>query len=236
MEKYLKVGKILKAQGLKGEVKVYSTTSFKDIRYKKGSHLFIKDKNDNYIDLVVNTFYSKGENLDVISFVDHDSIESVEPLLNHELFALKDESILFDNGRFLPPSFGQPVPIAVKKRGCSCGMECCQLHKQRRNTCCPKRLAAGRFFSVRSALSAQSGKGERHYFTSLHQTRRREFVMESLVYLFIAFALVGRRNLSLLIQKAQEQFGRKHGGDTERRLTLGIRTDPMETTERRFAF
>lgn len=100
MEKYLKVGKILKAQGLKGEVKVYSTTSFKDIRYKKGSHLFIKDKNGNYIDLVVNTFYSKGENLDVISFMDHDTIESVEPLLNHELFALKDESILFDNEYF----------------------------------------------------------------------------------------------------------------------------------------
>ena len=100
MEKYLKVGKILKAQGLKGEVKVYSTTSFKDIRYKKGSHLFIKDKNGNYIDLVVNTFYSKGENLDVISFMVHDTIESVEPLLNHELFALKDESILFDNEYF----------------------------------------------------------------------------------------------------------------------------------------
>ena len=100
MEKYLKVGKILKAQGLKGEVKVYSTTSFKEIRYKKGSHLFIKDKNGNYIDLVVNTFYSKGENLDVISFMDHDTIESVEPLLNHELFALKDESILFDNEYF----------------------------------------------------------------------------------------------------------------------------------------
>ena len=100
MEKYLKVGKILKTQGLKGEVKVYSTTSFKDIRYKKGSHLFIKDKNGNYIDLVVNTFYSKGENLDVISFMDHDTIESVEPLLNHELFALKDDSILFDNEYF----------------------------------------------------------------------------------------------------------------------------------------
>ena len=70
------------------------------VRYKKGSHLFIKDKNGNYIDLVVNTFYSKGENLDVISFMDHDTIESVEPLLNHELFALKDDSILFDNEYF----------------------------------------------------------------------------------------------------------------------------------------
>ena len=41
MEKYLKVGQILKTQGLKGEVRVFSTTSFKDIRYKKGNELFI---------------------------------------------------------------------------------------------------------------------------------------------------------------------------------------------------
>ncbi len=97
MGKYLKVGKILKTQGLKGEVKVYSTTSFKDIRYKKGSTLFVLTKNNEYLKVKVNSFYSKGENLDIISFKNYDSIETVEQLIGLEIYALKDESILFDN-------------------------------------------------------------------------------------------------------------------------------------------
>lgn len=97
MEKYLKVGKILKTQGLKGEVKIYSTTSFKDIRYKKGSTLFVLTKENEYLKVKVNSFYSKGENLDIVSFKDYDSIEKVEQLLGLEIFALKDDSILFEN-------------------------------------------------------------------------------------------------------------------------------------------
>lgn len=100
MEEYLKVGQILKTQGLKGEVRVYSTTSFKDIRYKKGNELFILLKDGTYKKVIVNSFYSKGENLDVISFKNFDSIEFIEPFVGLELCALKDENILFDDEYF----------------------------------------------------------------------------------------------------------------------------------------
>lgn len=100
MERYLKVGKILKTQGLKGEIRVFSTTSFKDIRYKKGNELFILLKDGTYKKVIVNSFYSKGENLDVISFKNYDSIESIEPFIGLELCALKDENILFDDEYF----------------------------------------------------------------------------------------------------------------------------------------
>lgn len=100
MDKYLKVGKILKTQGLKGEVRVFSTTSFKDIRYKKGNELFIQLKDGSYQSMTINSFYTKGENLDVISFKGYNSVESIEPFLGLEIFAIKDESILFDNEFF----------------------------------------------------------------------------------------------------------------------------------------
>lgn len=100
MKQYLKVGTILKTQGLKGEVRVYSTTSFKDIRYKKGNTLYILLKNGEYQEVKVNSFYTKGENLDVISFKNYDSIELIEPFIGLELCALKDENILFDDEYF----------------------------------------------------------------------------------------------------------------------------------------
>lgn len=100
MKQYLKVGTILKTQGLKGEVRVYSTTSFKDIRYKKGNTLFILLKDGTYKEVKVNSFYTKGENLDVISFKNFDTIESIEPFVGLELCALKDDKILFDDEYF----------------------------------------------------------------------------------------------------------------------------------------
>lgn len=108
MEKYLKVGKILKAQGLNGEVRVFSTTSFKDIRYKKGNKLFI-NKNGEMIEFVVSSFYSKGENLDVISFKNFDSIEKISPFIGCEIFAIKDNKILFENEFFYDDLIGLNV-------------------------------------------------------------------------------------------------------------------------------
>ena len=100
MEKYLLVCKILKPQGLKGQVRVYSTTTFKDIRYKKGNKLFLKN-NDTYTPLTVDSFFPKGGNIDVLGFKEFNTVEEIEKILGKELFALKDESILFDDEYFI---------------------------------------------------------------------------------------------------------------------------------------
>ena len=96
MKEYLLVCKVLKPVGLKGDLKVYTYTTFKDIRYKKGSKLFYKNGED-YIELTVKSFYSKGGNLDVISFKDLDEIDKVNFLLGKEIYALKDDSLLNKN-------------------------------------------------------------------------------------------------------------------------------------------
>lgn len=108
MEKYLKVGTILKTIGLKGDVKVFSTTSFKDIRYKKGNVLFVLI-NSEYKSLTIESHSFKGGNFDQIKFKEINSIEEAEKLLSHDFFALKDESILFENEFFYEDLIGLEV-------------------------------------------------------------------------------------------------------------------------------
>ncbi len=94
---YLKVAKVLSTVGLKGEVRVYTTSTFKDIRYKKNSVLFYLDENNDYKELHVKTYRNKEGNIDILSFSEFDKIEDVENLLNKELFALKDYKNLDKN-------------------------------------------------------------------------------------------------------------------------------------------
>ena len=46
---YLVVGTIVRTIGLKGEVKIYPSTHFRDSRFAKGSHVFLLDKNKKII-------------------------------------------------------------------------------------------------------------------------------------------------------------------------------------------
>ncbi len=93
MEEYLLVCKVLKPVGLKGQLKVYSYTSFKNSRYKKGNKLFYKE-NDSYKELVVFSHATKEGNLDLLTFLNYEDINLISPLLGKELYALKDEKIL----------------------------------------------------------------------------------------------------------------------------------------------
>ena len=90
---YLKVCTLLKPIGLNGEVKVFSTTTFKSLRYKKGNTLFLFYYN-SYIPLTIKNYRKKDEKFDVLSFNELPSINDVEKYLNCGLFALKDYSIL----------------------------------------------------------------------------------------------------------------------------------------------
>lgn len=91
---YLKVAKILSTVGLKGEVRVFTTSTFKHIRYKKGNSLFCKDENGNYLELHIKNYRNKEGNIDYLTFEEFDTIEKVESLLDKELFALKDYKYL----------------------------------------------------------------------------------------------------------------------------------------------
>lgn len=86
---YLKVGTILKTRGLKGEVRIYSTTSFARERFKKGNKLYLKQDED-YIELTIKAKSNDGT-YDLLTFEGYETIEAVTPFLKHDLYIIKEE-------------------------------------------------------------------------------------------------------------------------------------------------
>lgn len=100
MGNYLKVGKILKPRGLNGEVKVFSTTSFKNIRYKKGNELFVELDKDNLIPVHIKKYSAKEGNIDVLQFEEYQNVNDLDPILGKDLLSVKDDQILKTNEYF----------------------------------------------------------------------------------------------------------------------------------------
>lgn len=99
MDMYLKLGTIVKQVGLKGELKIYSTTSFAKERFKKGNKVFILI-NNQYKEFTVKTFRVLNSDFIVVSFEEMSNIEATQDVLKCDLFALKDENILSENQYF----------------------------------------------------------------------------------------------------------------------------------------
>jgi 16S rRNA processing protein RimM len=78
MEKWFNVGKIVNTQGIKGEVRVISTTDFPEERYKKGNVLFLfLPKNDEPVQLTIKS-HRKHKNFDLLFFEGYENINEVE--------------------------------------------------------------------------------------------------------------------------------------------------------------
>lgn len=96
---YLSVGKIVNTVGLKGEVKIYVTSSFSSLRFKKDSILYyLKDK--EYLPLVVESSYKKDSNFYVVKFKEINSESAGFLFKNIEILAIKDNDILDKNQYF----------------------------------------------------------------------------------------------------------------------------------------
>lgn len=89
---YLTVGKIIKTVGLKGELKIYLTTSFSFERFKKGNVLFLKLDNE-YKKLTIANCREK-DNCFITKFMEIPDINVAVQYLGLELFAPKDYSLL----------------------------------------------------------------------------------------------------------------------------------------------
>lgn len=79
--KWFNVGKIVNTHGIHGEVRVISTTDFREKRYKTGNRLyiFLSDKTASPIEVVVKS-HRIHKNFDLLSFEGYDSINAVEKL------------------------------------------------------------------------------------------------------------------------------------------------------------
>ncbi|MGX7173734.1 ribosome maturation factor RimM [Enterococcus ratti] len=91
MTEYLNVGKIVNTQGIKGEVRVISTTDFPEKRYKKGAVLTLFQEKQAPIELTVKS-HRKHKNFDLLSFEGHPSINDVENYREGILKVLKEEA------------------------------------------------------------------------------------------------------------------------------------------------
>ena len=77
MTTFYKVGKIVNTQGLRGEVRVISTTDFAEERYKKGTELAIF-KDGEFLTFVMVASHRRHKNFDLLTFEGMNRIEDVE--------------------------------------------------------------------------------------------------------------------------------------------------------------
>jgi 16S rRNA processing protein RimM len=78
MEKWFNVGKIVNTQGIKGEVRVISTTDFPEERYKKGNVLFLfLPKNETPIEVTIKS-HRRHKNFDLLLFEGYENINDAE--------------------------------------------------------------------------------------------------------------------------------------------------------------
>jgi len=111
---YLRVARIVKPLGLHGEMKIYSTTSFPEVRYKKGNSLFLLIDND-YKEITVKSHRILDSKFDAISFDEFNCIKEIANFSNLDLFVIKDESILNKDEYFYSDLIGLKIFNENKK-------------------------------------------------------------------------------------------------------------------------
>lgn len=96
---FYNVGKIVNTQGLRGEVRVISTTDFETERYQKGQELAILQQGKLVATVVVNS-HRKHKNFDLLTFVDHPSINDVEKYKGLTLGVAQEQLSALDEDEF----------------------------------------------------------------------------------------------------------------------------------------
>jgi 16S rRNA processing protein RimM len=113
---YIKVGTITGTRGLKGEVKVKSSTNMQTSRFMIGNTLYIHDS-EKLIPLEIHTYRSINK-VDVLSFKKYLDINKAEKLVGCELFMSSDYEVkLSENEFFVDELIGMKVFQNKKIKG-----------------------------------------------------------------------------------------------------------------------
>ncbi|WML51977.1 ribosome maturation factor RimM [Neobacillus sp. PS3-12] len=100
MEKWFNVGKIVNTQGIKGEVRVISTTDFPEERYKKGNVLFLfLPNNETPVQLTIKS-HRKHKNFDLLLFEGYENINEVEKFRDGIIKVPESQLGELDEGEF----------------------------------------------------------------------------------------------------------------------------------------
>ena len=86
-----RVGKIVNTHGVRGEVRIISTTDFVDERYAEGSRLFIDHPSlAQKLEVIVKS-HRTHKNFDLLTFEGFDSIDSVEKFKGGSLLVAAED-------------------------------------------------------------------------------------------------------------------------------------------------
>ena len=106
---FLTVGQIVRTVGLKGEVKVYPSTHFRETRFKKGARVFLlNDNHEIEKELTIKTHRTNGD-CDNLIFEEIASIEEAEKINKKYLFVEKNQGFLGENQFFYSDLIGMKV-------------------------------------------------------------------------------------------------------------------------------
>ncbi|MBT2257314.1 ribosome maturation factor RimM [Priestia megaterium] len=98
--KWFKVGKIVNTHGVKGEVRIVSTTDFADERYEKGNKLYIfKEKQSEPVEVTVAS-HRRHKNFDLLTFEGYHNVNDVEHYKNCEVKIPEEQLTDLEDGEF----------------------------------------------------------------------------------------------------------------------------------------
>ncbi|OLO40870.1 ribosome maturation factor RimM [Alkalihalophilus pseudofirmus] len=100
MTKWFKVGKIVNTHGIRGEVRVISTTDFEEERYAIGAELFIEHPEFREMVRVIVETHRKHKNFDLLTFEGYTNISHVEKFKGGSLKVSEDALSELDEGEF----------------------------------------------------------------------------------------------------------------------------------------
>ena len=106
---FLTVGQVVRTIGLKGEVKIYPSTHFRDTRFKKGARVFLlNEQNEIEKELTIKMHRTNGD-CDNLIFEEISSIEEAEKINKKYLFVEKNPEFLGKNEYFYSDLIGMKV-------------------------------------------------------------------------------------------------------------------------------
>jgi len=91
MQEYFNVGKIVNTHGIKGEVRVISSTDFPEKRFQKGTTLFIFLKDSKAPIEVTVQSWRKHKNFDLLMFEGYETLNDVEKFKGGILKVAKEQ-------------------------------------------------------------------------------------------------------------------------------------------------
>ena len=112
---YLTLGKIIDTFSLDGSVKVFSSTTNQDIRYKKGNKIYISI--DDEIKELTVVSYRRSSNFDIVKFQEVTNADEALSLKGKELLVVKDINDLKEGYYFYSDLKGCSIVADGKKLG-----------------------------------------------------------------------------------------------------------------------